>query len=72
MKSRLLEIECCLEYGANEIDIVIDRSLVITEQWEQLFNEVKAMKNVCQGKACMKTILAVGELRNYNDVRIAQ
>lgn len=70
MKSRLVEIECCLEYGANEIDIVIDRSLVLTEQWEKLFEEIKAMKDVCKDKACMKTILAVGELRNYNDVNI--
>lgn len=67
LDSRLREIELAVKSGANEIDIVINRSLVLTNNWKELFYELGEMKRAC-GAAHMKTILAVGELPTYHDV----
>ncbi|KAH1013779.1 hypothetical protein HUJ04_002723 [Dendroctonus ponderosae] len=69
LKSRLEEIRYAVEKGANEIDIVIDRSLVLTGQWEELYREIQQMKEAC-GLAHMKAILATGELDTLNNVRV--
>ncbi len=50
-----------VDLGAAEIDLVINRSLVLTENWEALYHEVLACKDAC-GKATLKVILAAGEL----------
>lgn len=67
LKSRLEEIRFAVEKGATEIDIVIDRSLALTGQWEKMYHEIKAMRAAC-GEAHMKSILATGELGNLNNV----
>lgn len=67
LSTRLSEITWTVSQGATEIDIVIDRSLVITGKWQQLYDELKAMRKAC-GSAHMKAILAVGELNNITNV----
>lgn len=67
LQTRLDEIKFAVEQGATEIDIVIDRSLVLTGQWETLYQEIQQMKAAC-GDAHLKTILATGELANLNNV----
>ncbi|XP_039293941.1 deoxyribose-phosphate aldolase [Nilaparvata lugens] len=67
LDSRLKEIEYCVANGATEIDIVVSRDLVITEQWEELYREIKAMKEAC-GAAHLKTILAAGECATLANV----
>ncbi|RZF40318.1 hypothetical protein LSTR_LSTR006927 [Laodelphax striatellus] len=67
LESRLKEIEYCVANGAKEIDIVISRDLAITEKWEELYSEIKAMKKAC-GRAHLKTILATGELATLSNV----
>jgi len=54
--------------GAAEIDVVIDRSLVLTHQWEKLYQDIQQMKEACGPKAHMKTILAAGELGSLTNV----
>lgn len=68
LRTRLEEIGTAVENGATEIDIVIDRSLVLTHQWEKLYQEIQQMKEACGPKAHMKTILAVGELGSLTNV----
>lgn len=68
MHTRIAEIQFAIEQGATEIDIVIDRSLVINSKWEELYNEISEMKKICDGKAHMKCILAIGELSNAENV----
>ncbi len=58
-KTRLLEIDESVQAGAKEIDIVISRRHVLTQNWQELFNEVKAFRSAC-GDAHLKTILATG------------
>jgi len=68
LKTRLDEIKYAVEKGASEIDIVIDRSLVLTGQWEVLYQEIQQMKEACGPNVHMKTILATGELGTLKNV----
>eukprot|EP00045_Choanoeca_perplexa_P013350 m.151121 g.151121 ORF g.151121 m.151121 type:complete len:318 (+) comp16330_c0_seq2:2114-3067(+) len=67
MEQRLQEIREAVKSGATEIDIVITRPLVLTAQWEQLYDEVREMRKAC-GDAHLKTILATGELGTLTNV----
>uniref|UniRef100_A0A8B9NRI2 deoxyribose-phosphate aldolase n=1 Tax=Accipiter nisus TaxID=211598 RepID=A0A8B9NRI2_9AVES len=67
LETKLAEIKLAVEYGAREIDIVISRSLVLTGQWECLYEEIRQCREAC-GKAHMKTILATGELGSLANV----
>lgn len=49
--------------GATEIDVVILRSLALTQDWKGLYEEVSAFKQHCRS-AKLKVILATGELSN--------
>ncbi|KAF3859449.1 hypothetical protein F7725_021848 [Dissostichus mawsoni] len=53
--------------GATEIDIVINRTLAITGQWEAMYDEIRQFREAC-GDAHMKTILAIGELGTFTNV----
>jgi len=68
LETRLREIEMAIEMGATEIDIVINRRLVLSGKWQQLYDEISACKQKCEGKAHMKTILSVGELGTMTNV----
>jgi len=60
-KARLLEIEESVAAGANEIDIVIDRSHALSGDWRAVYDEVRAYRDAC-GPAHLKTIIATGDL----------
>ncbi|XP_007503662.2 deoxyribose-phosphate aldolase isoform X2 [Monodelphis domestica] len=67
LKTRLEEIRLAVEDGAKEIDVVINRSLVLTGQWEVLYDEIRQFRKAC-GNAHLKTILATGELGSLTNV----
>jgi deoxyribose-phosphate aldolase len=56
------EVTRCVELGADEVDIVINRTFPLTGNWELLYNEVSACKKQCDS-AKLKVILATGELK---------
>ena len=64
---RLAEIGDSVAAGAKEIDIVISRRHVLTQNWQALYDETQAMRDAC-GPAHMKTILATGELGTLRNV----
>ena len=64
---RLAEIRYAVEEGANEIDIVITREHVLTQNWQALYDEIAAMREAC-GEAHMKAILATGDLQTLSNV----
>lgn len=68
LETRLKEITFAIENGATEIDIVIDRSLVLTHQWRKLYDEVADMRAACGTAAHMKTILGIGECGTMQNV----
>uniref|UniRef100_A0A803J4L6 Deoxyribose-phosphate aldolase n=1 Tax=Xenopus tropicalis TaxID=8364 RepID=A0A803J4L6_XENTR len=67
LKTRLEEVRLAVEDGASEIDIVINRTLALTGQWEALYKEIRLFRQAC-GDAHMKTILGIGELGSLTNV----
>ncbi|KAL0840459.1 hypothetical protein ABMA28_015708 [Loxostege sticticalis] len=65
--TRLTEIKLAIADGATEIDVVLDRSLILMGQWDVMYEEVKQMRAACKG-AHLKVILGVGELGTYENV----
>lgn len=68
LQTRLDEIRFAVAKGAKEIDIVLDRSLVLTGQWHLLYQEIQQMKDACGPDVHMKAILACGELGTLDNV----
>ena len=64
---RIAEIEYSVSAGASEIDIVISRRHVLTQNWKALYEEVKDFRKAC-GSAHIKTILATGDLGTLRNV----
>ncbi len=67
MSFKLAQVRESVVAGATEIDIVISRALVLTGNWQGLYDEVKAYREAC-GEAHLKTILATGELATLSNV----
>lgn len=67
LSARLAEIRASLAAGADEIDVVITRAHVLTQNWPALHAEVRAFREAC-GDAHLKTILATGELATLRNV----
>ena len=66
-ETRLAEIKASVAAGAAEIDIVISRRLVLTGNWQGLYDELRAFRAAC-GDAHIKAILATGELGTLRNV----
>ena len=64
---RIAEIGESVKAGAREIDIVISRRHVLTQNWQALYDETREMRDAC-GPAHMKAILATGELGTLRNV----
>lgn len=67
MRQRLEEIRYAVAEGAAEVDIVITREHVLTQDWPALYDEVSQFRDAC-GEAHLKTILATGELATLRNV----
>jgi deoxyribose-phosphate aldolase len=66
-EQRIAEIGASVAAGADEIDVVITRTHVLTENWRALYEEVREMRDAC-GDAHIKTILATGDLGTLRNV----
>ncbi|RGP36806.1 deoxyribose-phosphate aldolase [Pseudotabrizicola alkalilacus] len=64
---RVQEIRESVAAGAREIDIVISRRHVLTQNWQALYGEMREMRDAC-GEAHVKAILATGELGTLRNV----
>ena len=70
LDARLVEIREVVDMGADEVDIVLNRSLFLSGQYERAFEELIAAREAA-GQAHLKVILEVGELGSYDRVRQA-
>jgi len=70
LEVRLREIEWAVDQGADEIDIVLNRSAFFVGDFGRAFDEIAASKQAC-GAAHLKVILETGELGSYDAVRRA-
>jgi len=66
-ETKIKEIEASVADGAKEIDIVIERGMVLRGDWQALYDEVRAFRKAC-GDAHIKTILGTGELATLTNV----
>ena len=64
---RIAEIRESVALGAHEIDVVISRRHVLTEDWEALYDEIRLFKEACN-QAKIKVILATGELVTLRNI----
>lgn len=67
LENRLSEVGSSRSAGASEIDIVIARNLVLSGDWESLYNEVRAFREA-SGDSQLKVILGTGNLGNLRNV----
>ncbi|OXU19545.1 hypothetical protein TSAR_010033 [Trichomalopsis sarcophagae] len=70
LETRLEEIRQVVDYGVDEVDIVINRKLALAHKWKELYDELTLARKAC-GKAKLKTILATGDLPSLQDVYTA-
>jgi deoxyribose-phosphate aldolase len=70
LDARLVEIRDVVDMGADEVDIVLNRSLFLSGQYERAFEELAASREAA-GDAHLKVILETGELGTYDRVRQA-
>jgi deoxyribose-phosphate aldolase len=70
LDARLQEIRDVAAAGANEIDIVLNRSLFLGGRYAHAFEEIVAAREAA-GSAHLKVILETGELGSYDRVRQA-
>jgi deoxyribose-phosphate aldolase len=68
--ARLAEIHDVVELGADEVDIVLNRSLFLGGRYGECFEELAAARDAA-GDAHLKVILETGELGSYDRVRQA-
>ena len=70
LDSRLREIAEVVELGADEVDIVLNRSQFLGGRYAQAYDELVAAREAA-GAAHLKVILETGELGSYDRVRQA-
>jgi deoxyribose-phosphate aldolase len=70
IEERCDEIAWAVAHGADEIDIVINRSAFLSGRYDQVTDEIVRSKEAC-GDAHLKVILETGELGTYDNVRRA-
>ena len=67
---RIADTKFAVEEGADEVDMVISRGAFLSGEYQQVFDEIAAIKEAC-GEAHLKVILETGELHTYENVRKA-
>ncbi len=70
LRVKLTDVRMAVDFGADEIDMVIDRGAFLAGEYGRVSDEIAAVKEAC-GPAHLKVILETGELHSYDNVRIA-
>ena len=67
---RLEDVRYAVNEGADEIDTVISRGWLLDGKYDDVYNELVAMRNIC-GNIKLKVILETGELQTIDNIYIA-
>lgn len=67
---KLLETKLAIQHGVDEIDMVISRGKFLEGEFNFVFDEIAAIKEVC-GDKILKVILETGELSTLDNIRKA-
>jgi deoxyribose-phosphate aldolase len=68
MDVKLADTRDAVAAGADEVDMVIDRGAFLAGHYQQVFEEIVAVRAACGG-AHLKVIFETGELQTYDNVR---
>jgi deoxyribose-phosphate aldolase len=68
---KLRDVQRAVKFGATEIDMVIDRGAFLRGDYQKVFDEIVAVKDACGEDVHLKVILETGELKTYDNVRLA-
>lgn len=64
---KTMETRMAVENGADEIDMVVSVGKCIENNWEEVGDEIRAIKEAC-GAAHLKVILETGALNSYENI----
>lgn len=67
---KVSEVEYAVKAGADEIDMVISRGKFLEGKYQEVFDEIAAIKKAC-GPAHLKVILETGELKSPDNIYAA-
>ena len=70
LESKIADTQFAINEGADEIDIVINRKAFFEGDFRKVYDEIVSLKEVC-GEIHLKTILEVGELETYENIKKA-
>ena len=70
LEVKILDTKFAVDQGADEIDMVISRGKFLSGEFDFVYDEIAAVKEVC-GKAHLKVILETGELDTLDNIRKA-
>lgn len=65
------EVEYCVEQGADEVDMVISRGTFLAGNYDDVYNEIQAIREICKSHVHLKVILETGELKTVANIRKA-
>jgi deoxyribose-phosphate aldolase len=78
LRVKLADTQDAVDAGADEIDMVIDRGAFLSGRYQQVFEQIVAVREICRSAvavhgrpAHLKVILETGELVTYDNVRRA-
>ena len=67
---KLADVKRAVDFGATEIDMVINRGAFLSGDYQTVFDEIVQIKEAC-GEAHLKVILETGELVTYDRIQFA-
>ena len=70
LEVKISDTKFAVEEGADEVDMVISRGKFLSGEYNFVYDEISAIKEVC-GKTHLKVILETGELETLENVRKA-
>ncbi|MGN0034071.1 MAG: deoxyribose-phosphate aldolase [Candidatus Limimorpha sp.] len=68
---KIKEVEYCVAQGADEVDMVISRGKFLAGGYDEVYEEIKAVREICRPPVHLKVILETGELKTIENIRRA-
>ncbi|MGH3191935.1 MAG: deoxyribose-phosphate aldolase [Streptosporangiaceae bacterium] len=68
---KLADVRYAIAAGADEVDMVIDRGAFLAGHYQDVYDEITAVREACAEAAHLKVILETGELVTLDNVRRA-
>jgi deoxyribose-phosphate aldolase len=71
LQVKLADAKYAIDSGADEVDMVIDRGAFLAGDYQLVYDEIAAVREVVETRAHLKVILETGELVTLDNVRRA-